>query len=142
MLGPKSGLKAAVLLTPLLMAAAVPTSGEQYVCSIAKAVECDEGLNCGPPAPQVTPPSFIHLDLDDGRITLLAPPQRRGETTQIRAMERDGDRVILSGIEAGRGWSMNMSETSGKMSITINFGDAAWIVFGQCIAEDQISPRR
>lgn len=141
MLRRKSGIMAAVALTPLIMAAAVPGNGDQYVCSLSKAIECDGDLNCGAPAPQQPTPTFIHVNLDDSRITLLAPPERRGETTQIRAMEREGDQLILSGIEAGRGWSMNMSEASGKMSITINFGDAAWIVFGQCIAEDQVSPR-
>ncbi len=143
----KSRIIAAVALTPLTMAAAVPGSGQQsgqadqYVCSVSKAIECDGDLNCGAPAPQQAAPTFIHLDLDEERITLLAPPERRGETTQIRAMERDGDHLVLSGIEAGRGWSLNMSESTGNMSITINFGDAAWIVFGQCIAEDKASPR-
>ncbi len=136
----KSGIIAAVALTPLIMAAAVPGSdGDQYVCSLSKGIECDGDLNCGPPAPQQPKPTFIHLDLDDSRITLLAPPERRGETTRIRAMEREGGQLILSGIEAGRGWSLNMSESSGEMAITINFGDAAWVVFGQCIPEDQAS---
>jgi len=130
-----------VALTPLMLAAGVPSKGGPYVCSVSKAIECDGDLKCGPPAPQQAAPSFIHVDLDDSRITLLAPPERRGETTQIRAMEREGDRLILSGIESGRGWSLNMSETTGQMSITINFGDAAWVVFGHCIAEDQASPR-
>jgi len=129
------------------MAAAVPGGGQQsgqadqYVCSVSKAIECDGDLNCGAPAPQQAAPTFIHLDLDEERITLLAPPERRGETTRVRAMERDGDHLVLSGIEAGRGWSLNMSESTGSMSITINFGDAAWIVFGQCIAADKASPR-
>jgi len=141
MLRRKSGIIAVVALTPLLMATTVADNGDQYVCSISKAIECDGDLNCGPPAPQQTPPSFIHLDLDDGQITLLAPPERRGEVTQIGAMDREGDQLVLSGIEAGRGWSLNMSETTGQMAITINFGDAAWVVFGQCMAEDQASPR-
>ena len=46
----------------------------------------------------------------------------------------------MSGIEAGRGWSMILSETDGAASITVNFGDAAMIVFGRCIPEDQTSP--
>jgi hypothetical protein len=141
MLRRKSGIIAVVALAPLMMASSVADNGDQYVCSIGKAIECDGDLNCGPPAPQQVAPTFIHLDLDDSRITLLAPEERRGEVTQIGAMVRDGDQVILSGIEAGRGWSLSMSESTGKMSITINFGDAGWIVFGQCMAEDQASPR-
>jgi len=142
MLGRRTRLKkAAVLLTPLLMAATLsPADDDKYVCTPAVAVECDADLNCGPPAPQVAPPTFFHVDLDDGLITLLGPPERRGETTQIRYMERDGDRLIMGGAEAGRAWSMIMSEGGGSMTLTANFGDAGWVVFGQCIAEGDLSP--
>ncbi|UCC83892.1 MAG: hypothetical protein JSW46_02865 [Gemmatimonadota bacterium] len=141
MSGNRIGVKAAaLLLVPLLTAAAVPSDADQYVCSLTKVVECDSDLNCGPPAPQLPPPTFIHVDLDDSLITLLAPAERRGETTQVRAMERDGDRVIMSGIEAGRGWSMILSEADGSATITVNFGDAAMVVFGQCMPEDWASP--
>ncbi len=136
----RTRVKAVALLAPLLMATALPGNGGQYVCSLARGVECDGDLNCGPPAPQLPPPTFIHVDLDESLITLLAPPERRGETTQIRAIERDGDRVIMSGIEAARGWSMILSEVDGGATITINFGDAAMVVFGQCIPKDQVSP--
>lgn len=140
MFGHRDSVKAVALLAPLLMAAALPVDGEQYVCSLSKGVECDSDLNCGPPAPQLPPPTFIHVDVDEGRITLLAPPERRGETTQIRAMERDEGRLIVSGIEAGRAWSMSMSEPDGTATVTINFGDAAMVVFGQCLPQEQVSP--
>ena len=142
MLGRRTRLKkAAVLLTPLLMAATVsPADDDEYVCTPSKAVECDADLNCGPPAPQVAPATFFHVDLDAGVITLLGPAERRGETTQIRYMERDGDRLIMGGAEAGRAWSMIMYEGGGRMTLTVNFGDAGWVVFGQCIAEDELSP--
>jgi hypothetical protein len=141
MFGYLAGVKtAALLLVTLLPAAAVPGAEDQYVCSLNKGVECDGDLNCGPPAPQLPPPTFVHVDLDDNLITLLAPTERRGETTQIRAVERDGDRVIMTGIEAGRSWSMILSETDGSATITVNFGDAAMVVFGQCMPEGWASP--
>jgi len=137
----RTGLQAAaLLLAPLLTAAAVPDGGDQYVCSLVRAVECDGDLNCGPPAPQPPPPTFVHVDLEGQSITLLAPAERRGETSQVRAMERDGDRVVMSGIEAGRTWSMILSETDGAATITVNFGEAAMIVFAQCLPEEQASP--
>jgi hypothetical protein len=131
---------AALLLVPLLTAAAVPGDEDQYVCSLNKGVECDGDLNCAPPAPLLPPPTFIHVDLDDNLITLLAPAERRGETTRIRVMERDGDRVIMSGVEAGRSWSMILSEADGGATVTVNLGDAAMVVFGQCMPEDWASP--
>ena len=33
-----------------------------------------------------------------------------------------------------------LSETDGGAVITVNLGDAAFVVFAQCIAEDLLSP--
>ena len=139
MFGANARVKAALLLTPLLVAAGVPADANKYVCTPGKAVECDSDLNCGPPAPQLPFPTFFQVDLDDRVITLLGPAERRGETTPIRHMERDTDRVIAGGVQAGRAWSMILSESSGRMTLTVNLGDAGWVVFGQCIAADQLS---
>ncbi len=131
---------AALLMTPLLLGAGVRGEAEPYVCSLTKGVECDSEL-CGPPAPSESPfPTFVRVDLDNNQITLLAPAERRGETTQIGATERSGDHVIMTGIDAGRSWSMTLSEGDGSAVITINLGDAAWVAFGQCIAGDLLSP--
>jgi hypothetical protein len=35
---------------------------------------------------------------------------------------------------------MSMSEADGSATITINFGDAAMVVFGQCLPAEQVSP--
>ncbi len=129
-----------LLITPLLLGAGVRGEADPYVCSLTKAVECDSDL-CGPPAPPDAPhPTFIRVDLDNNLVTLLAPAERRGETTQIRAIERSGDHVVMTGINAGRGWTMTLSETDGGAVITVNLGDAAYVVFGQCIAEDLLVP--
>ncbi|UCF19490.1 MAG: hypothetical protein JSU87_16465 [Gemmatimonadota bacterium] len=140
----RTAVKAALLLAPLLLAASLPdengVNGESYVCSLKRGIECDSDVNCGPPAPQLPPPTFIHVDTEGKLITLLDPPERRGETTQIRIMEDEGDRLIMSGIEAGRTWSMILSKTDHSAAISINLGDAVQVVFAQCIAENQIEP--
>ena len=140
MFGENARVKSALLLTPFLVAASVPAEADQYVCAPAQAVECDSALDCGPPAPEVPPLTFFHVDLDDRVITALGPAERRGETTPIRHMERDAGRVIIGGVQAGRAWSVIFSEGGGRMTITLNLGDAGWIGFGQCIPADQLSP--
>ena len=140
MFGENARVKAALLLTPFLVAASVPAEADEYVCTPAQSVECDSDLNCGPPVPLVPPPTFFHVDLDDRVITVLGPEERRGETTPIRHMERDGDRVIIGGVQAGRAWSIIFSERDGRMTLTLNLGDAGLVVFGKCIPADQLSP--
>ncbi len=136
----RTRIKAAVLLAPVLMAGGVPGDEEPYVCSVARSVECDSDLNCGAPALEQPAPTFIHVDREASLITLLAPAERRGETTQIDASVHDGDRVIMSGVEAGRGWTLSLSETEGSAVMTVNLGDAGYVAFGRCIASDLLSP--
>ena len=143
MLRRNAPVKALLVLTPLLVVlVATGASAQQgeYVCAPARAVECDADLNCGPPAFQRPGATFFHVDLDDQAVTLLAPAERRGETTPIRFMERDGDRVIVSGVQEGRAWSLIWAEADGSMTLTGNLGDAGWVIFGKCIPADQLSP--
>ena len=132
--------KSALLVMPFLATAVVPAEAVQFICTPAQAVECDTELDCAPPIPELTPPTFFHVDLDERVITLLGPSERRGETTEIEHLQRGADRVIIGGIEAGRGWSMNFSESGGRYTLTVNLGDAGWVVFGQCTPADQLSP--
>ena len=138
----RTRIKAAtLLLAPVLMAGGVQGDEEPYVCSVARSVECDSDLNCGVPALLEQPtPTFIHVDREASLITLLAPAERRGETTQIAASVRDGDRLIMSGVEAGLGWTLSLSETEGSAVFTINLGDAGYVAFGQCISARLLSP--
>ncbi len=130
----------ALLLTPLLLTAGRFAETIEYVCAPARAIECDSNLECAAPIPLVAPPTFFHVDLDERIITLLGPAERRGEVTQIDRLERGDDQVLIGGLEAGKAWSMAISEDDGQYTLTINLGDSGWIVYGQCIAADLLSP--
>jgi len=110
------------------------------VCSIARGVECDGNLDCQPPTERTNTPTFIHVDPEKKVVTLLGPPHRRGETTRIQAMERKQGRITLSGVEAGRGWSMVITEDSGSMTLAVADPDAAFVVFGRCLCADEAKP--
>lgn len=129
-----------LLLTPILISAAVPGLESPMVCSVARAVECADDLTCGPPVPQMTPPTFLHVDLEGQRVTLLGPAERRGETTQIRAVQREAGHIILTGIEAGRGWSMLIAEADGNMTLTVTAERSGFVVFGSCLSHTEMSP--
>ena len=133
-------LTLALLAVPLAVTASAPAAPDQYVCVPAKLIECDSEFDCGPPLPELPPPTFFHVDLDKRLITLLGPPERRGETTEIRYMERDGDRAIMGGLQGGRPWSLIFAEGGGEMTLTANLGDAGWVAFGLCMAADQLEP--
>lgn len=130
---------AVLLMTPIMMAAGrFPIDGP-LLCSITRGIECASDLSCGDPEYLATPPTFIYVDLDAMAVTLLAPEERRGEVTAIGSREHRDDRVLLSGIEGDRSWSMMILD-DGAMSLTIAAEESGFVVFGQCLPADQTRP--
>ena len=131
---------AVLCMVPLLMATSGPAVIEaQLVCSFARAIECASDLTCEPPVSDRTPATFLHVDLDQKAVTLLAPEERRGEVTAITGMQQLDDRVVLSGIERDRAWSAVILE-DGTMSVTIAADGSGFVVFGQCMPADHSTP--
>lgn len=120
--------------------AAPKCSNKPLVCSIARGVECNGNLDCAPPTDRTNAPTFIHVDPEKKVVTLLAPAKRRGEVTRIQAMDRSGGLLTLSGVEAGRGWSLVITEETGNMTLTVADPDAAFVVFGRCLCETETKP--
>ena len=42
--------------------------------------------------------------------------------------------LVLQGVEDGKGWTLAISETTGKMVLTISGDDEGFVVFGACMA--------
>ncbi len=126
-------------VAPLMMAAGrLPIDGP-LVCSLVRAIECASDLSCGTPEFLRTPASFIYVDLDAMAVTLLAPQERRGDVTRIIGMEQREDRVLLTGIEGNRSWSVMILD-DGSMSLTSAAEASGFVVFGLCLPADQTRP--
>ncbi len=52
--------------------------------------------------------------------------------TVIGSTERNAGELILHGVEAGRGWSMAITEATGRMVLTASEDEVAFVVFGVC----------
>jgi len=124
----------------LLAAVGAAAQSTTLVCSVIQGLECDSALDCGTPAQAVPPPTFLHVDMDAGLITLLAPEERRGEVTRVQATTTADGQIALAGVEAGRSWGLVLDETDLSLSISITLADAVIVGFGQCIPSDQTSP--
>ncbi len=134
------GKRIAVLCTvPVMMAAGrLPIDGP-LVCSLARAIECASDLSCGAPEFLRTPASFLYVDFDAMAVTLLAPEERRGEIAPVAGVEHREDRVLLSGIEGYRSWSMIILD-DGAMSLTVAAEASGFVVFGRCLPADKTRP--
>ena len=78
----------------------------------------------------------IKTDLDYKRIVAtkgdLLDQERRGEATKIQRIEKPEGRVILQGVEGGRGWSLNLSQETGNIVMTVAGDGSGFVVFGEC----------
>lgn len=112
------------------------------VCALGALQECDPELECLPASPWLDPepPGFVRVDVETSTITVLSPPSRRGETTRIQGMERTGDHIVLTGIEAGRGWSMVIAISDGDMTLSATDDGFAFIGRGKCIDAGLLEP--
>lgn len=113
--------------------AAEPFDGSQtLVCAYMQTYECNGEDACKPgDADDVRIPDFVRVDFGKKTITAL-DEERRGETTSIRHVERTEGRVILQGVEGGRGWSLLLSEATGTTVLTVSDDQDAFVVFGEC----------
>lgn len=129
-------------LTKVILASAVMVvtlcgnaAAESWLCSISQAVAVHEDGTVGEPdLGPLERPTFLRVDVDNKKITLLAPASRRGEVTQIDTINERAGFWMFSGMEEGRAWSMVLSK-QGHMTLSITGDGAAWSVFGHAILE-------
>ncbi len=133
---------ACVLLALLNLPSVLTAQEPAAVCALGALRECGPELECLPASPwqDPEPPGFIRVDVEASTITILSPPSRRGEVTQILGMESGGDHIVLTGIEAGRGWSMVISISDGDMTLSATDDGFAFIGRGKCIDAGLLEP--
>jgi len=131
-----------MLSTVAILAAAAGVSAQEgpLICSITSGLECDASSQCQAPLPDPPAPTFIHVDTEGGLITLLAPESRRGEQTRIGTATVQDGRTILTGAEAGRGWSMAIENEDLSMTLTMTEPGTGIVVFGACMAAGETTP--
>jgi hypothetical protein len=80
-------------------------------------------------AEDVNIPQFIKVDV---KTKMLSAAEEGGTKAAIKHLEHTNGRMILHGDQEGRGWTMVISEETGKMSATISEDQVGFIVFGAC----------
>ena len=74
-------------------------------------------------------PYFFRVNFQEKKI--LASREGKEETTKIERIERQGGMWILQGVEL-RGWTITVSESTGKMVLSAAGDDEGFILFGAC----------
>jgi len=123
-----------LLVTPLPVAAGDFDGSKPLLCAVIETFECGPAGECLPgTAEDIDIPQFLRIDFKKKTIsgTLESGEVR---TAKIENMARSDGKLILQGVQNGKGWSMVITEATGKMTVTASDDRAGFIVFGACIA--------
>jgi hypothetical protein len=119
-----------LILTPLSSSAGQFDGSVPLLCAVIQVVECNVGGECYPVQPEIANiPRFLKINFKNKTISATGESGRK-DTSQIKNIERANGNMILQGSENGRGWTMVISEETGKMSATVSDDRAGFVVFG------------
>ena len=100
------------------------------LCVPIQVVDCEFGGKCFTGnAEDVNLPQFVKVDFKQ---KILSAVDDASRTTKIAYTERDNGRLIMHGGQNGRGWTILISEETGKLSATISEEGVGFIIFGAC----------
>lgn len=79
-------------------------------------------------AASVNLPQFLNVDLK----AMKVHSDGGARHSPIRNIEHLGGNLIIQGGQDGRGWTLTISEQTGRMSATISADGEGFVVFGAC----------
>src|SRR5215470_954469 len=79
-------------------------------------------------ADSINLPQFLKVDVTAQKVH----SEETSRASPIRNVEHLNGRLIVQGGQDGRGWTLAISEQTGKMSATISSDGEGFVVFGAC----------
>jgi hypothetical protein len=102
------------------------------LCVAIEISECEAGGKCfQSTVEEANLPRFIKVNFKDKTLASIGEPVR---TAAIAHIGRENGKWILHGAQNGRGWTVLISEATGKMAASISEERAGFVIFGACAA--------
>ncbi len=104
------------------------------ICAATAATQCEaEGRCQSGTAAGVNFPALFKVDAPAMKLrNLQAEAGPQGTESSIRNVDHANGKMILSGAEGERGWSVLIHEATGKMSAAVSGDGEGFVIFGQC----------
>jgi hypothetical protein len=105
------------------------------ICAAIAVTECAaEGKCQSGTAAGVNFPSLFKVDATARKLrNMQAETGQQGLESAIRNVDHANGKMILSGAEGERGWSVLIHEATGKMSAAVAGDGEGFVIFGQCV---------
>ncbi len=109
------------------------------LCASMYLNECDAGAECQKvTAESISAQQFFRVDFKEKKLSGIQQGKNR-PASPIERMERVDGKLILQGAEDGvegvrdgLGWSLAISEDTGRMVLTASGDDVGFVIFGAC----------
>jgi hypothetical protein len=104
------------------------------ICGTTAVTECGADGRCQRgTAPDVNFPAIFQVDAAGKKLkNLQANTGQQGAESSIRNVDHANGKMILSGAEGERGWSVLIHESTGQMSAAVAGDGEGFVIFGQC----------
>lgn len=122
-----------IFIAPLSVAAGDFDGSKTLLGAVIEIYECTANGGCE----QVTVKEinflrFLNINFNKKEITGTRANGQALTTAIKNRVSMDG-MLILQGVENGKGWSMAITEATGKMVLTVSGDEEGFVVFGACI---------
>lgn len=127
-------------LSASTVAAADFDGSKPLLFSVISVLECTLEEGCAQvTAESISLPQFFKIDFKNKRVSPAMEAQgKRG--SEIKRMERIDEKLMLQGAEDGiegvrdgLGWTLAISEETGRAILTASGEEVAFVVFGACL---------
>jgi hypothetical protein len=124
------GFAIGIWMAPYQAAAAKYDGSVPLLCAPIQIIECEAAGDCyNSTAESVNIPQFLKIDF---KKKMISAAEEAGRKVAIKLFEHNNGRMIMHGGQEGRGWTMVISEETGKMSATVSEDQVGFILFGAC----------
>lgn len=119
-------------ITGMAGAAGLEGTGKA-VCATVDTFDCAPNGECIKDTPEgIDLPRFIQIDF---AAKTAVTKRMTGEEREaaIESLHSEDGHLLLQGVQAGVGWSMNISQETGAMSLVVAGDQVGIVVFGACM---------
>ena len=128
-------LSACFAVAGLVTSGSASEGVEALVCGANQSFDCGHESTCiEDDAEAIGLPSVLHIDLKSNQVVGTMPDGTDLKADFAGEVQKDG-RIVLTGIQAGLGWSMTVAQATGAMTLTMSGDDTGFVVFGDCVPD-------
>jgi hypothetical protein len=120
-----------VLMVTMLVSAqeGIFDGSRPFVCAVIHANECDAAGCRQVTVHDLDAPRFFKVDIAKKHIIGTLEDQTTRDV-EIQHVSHLNGNLILQGVQQGRAWSMVISETTGKMTLSVSSKNEGFVFFG------------